>query len=73
MNIKNLNMRWGTRSVRPAAVAGLALAALGAAACGSGTAREASAPTYPIIVALEGASGASGPARVLDHSQSPRT
>ncbi len=29
MNIKNLNMRWATRSVRPAAVAGLVLAALG--------------------------------------------
>lgn len=61
MNIKNLNMRWATRSVRPAAVAGLALAALGASACGSATAREGQAPSYPVIVALEGANGALGP------------
>lgn len=53
MNIKNLNMRWATRSVRPAAVAGLALAALGVSACGSATAREGQASSYLTIVNLE--------------------
>jgi energy-converting hydrogenase Eha subunit E len=60
VNIKNLNMRWATRSVRPAAVAGLVLATLGAAACGSSTAREGQSSSYPIISLLEGASGAGG-------------
>jgi hypothetical protein len=49
----NLNMRWATRSVRPAAVAGLALAALGASACGSATAREGTASSYLVILNLE--------------------
>ena len=53
MNIKNLNMRWATRSVRPAAVAGLALAVLGASACGSATAREGQASSYLTILNLE--------------------
>ncbi len=53
MNIKNLNMRWATRSVRPVAVAGLALAALGASACGSATAREGQASSYLTILNLE--------------------
>ena len=49
MNIKNLNMRWATRSVRPAAVAGLALAALGVSACGSDYVRNGQASSYLII------------------------
>jgi hypothetical protein len=49
----NFSMRWATRSVRPAAVAGLALAALGVSACGSATAREGTAPSYLVITALE--------------------
>jgi hypothetical protein len=53
VTIKNLNMRWATRSVRPAAVAGLALAALGVSACGSATAREGQASSYLIILNLE--------------------
>ncbi len=53
MNIKNLNMRWATRSVRPVAVAGLALAALGASACGSATAREGQASSYLTFLNLE--------------------
>jgi hypothetical protein len=53
VNIMNLNMRWATRSVRPAAVAGLALAALGASACGSATAREGTASSYLVILNLE--------------------
>ena len=53
MTIKNLNMRWATRSVRPAAVAGLALAALGVSACGSATAREGQASSYLVILNLE--------------------
>jgi hypothetical protein len=53
VNIKNLNMRWATRSVRPAAVAGLALAVLGASACGSATAREGQASSYLTILNLE--------------------
>jgi len=60
VNIKNLNIRWATRSVRPAAVAGLVLATLGAAACGSSTAREGQGASYPIIGLMEGASGAGG-------------
>jgi hypothetical protein len=59
VNIKNLNMRWATRSVRPAAVAGLVLASVGMSACGSATARQGQASSYPMIVALEGANGAS--------------
>jgi hypothetical protein len=51
--IKNVNMRWATRSVRPAAVAGLMLAALGVSACGSATAREGTAPSYLVILNLE--------------------
>jgi hypothetical protein len=58
VNIKNLNMRWATRSVRPAAVAGLVLASVGISACGSATARQGQGSSYPIIVALEGANGA---------------
>jgi hypothetical protein len=60
VNIKNLNMHRATRSVRTVAVAGLALAALGVSACGSGTTREGQSPSYPIILALEGANGAAG-------------
>ena len=60
MIIKNLNMRRAARSVRPAAAAGLVLAALGAAACGSSTAREGQSPSYPVITLMEGASGAAG-------------
>ena len=54
MNNTNLNMRWATRSVRPAAVAGLMLAALGVSACGSATAREGQASSYLTILNLEG-------------------
>jgi hypothetical protein len=60
VNIKNFSMRWATRSVRPAAVAGLALVAIGASACGSATQREGQSASYPIISALEGANGARG-------------
>jgi len=49
VNIKNFSMRWATRSVRPAAVAGMALAALGVSACGSGDAREGQASSYLIV------------------------
>ncbi len=52
MNIKNFSMRWATRSVRPAAVAGMALAALGVSACGSGDAREGQASSYLIVERL---------------------
>jgi hypothetical protein len=58
VNIKNLNMRRAARSVRPAAVTGLVLAAIGASACGSSTAREGQGASYPIIALMEGASGA---------------
>jgi hypothetical protein len=58
--MKNFSMRWATRSVRPAAVAGLALAAIGVSACGSATAREGQSSSYPIITALEAANGAEG-------------
>jgi hypothetical protein len=51
--MKHLNMRWATRSVRPAAVAGLTLAVLGASACGSATAREGQASSYLTILNLE--------------------
>jgi hypothetical protein len=51
--MKHFTMRWATRSVRPAAVAGLALAALGVSACGSATAREGQASSYLIILNLE--------------------
>ena len=53
MNIKDFTMRWATRSVRPAAAAGLALAAIGAVACGSDYAREGQASSYLVIVALD--------------------
>jgi hypothetical protein len=52
VNIKNFSMRWATRSVRPAAVAGMALAALGISACGSGDAREGQASSYLIVERL---------------------
>jgi hypothetical protein len=68
VNIKNFSMRWATRSVRPAAVAGLALVALGASACGSATARQGQSPSYPIITALEGANGAAGSSPVFSTS-----
>jgi hypothetical protein len=71
VNIKNFSMRWATRSVRPAAVAGLALAAIGASACGSATAREGQSPAYPIIVALEGANGAAGASPIFSTSAVP--
>jgi hypothetical protein len=53
VTITNFNMRWATRSVRAGAIAGLALAALGAAACGSATAREGQAASYLAILNLE--------------------
>jgi hypothetical protein len=53
VNIKNLNMRRAARSVRPAVVAGLVLAALGVSAC-SDEAREGQASSYLIINLLEG-------------------
>lgn len=56
MTITNFTMRWGTRSVRAGAIAGLALAALGASACGSATAREGTSSSYLIINLLEGQS-----------------
>jgi hypothetical protein len=71
VNIKNFSMRWATRSVRPAAVAGLALAAIGASACGSATAREGQSASYPIIVALEGANGASGSSPIFSTQALP--
>jgi hypothetical protein len=60
VNITDITMRWATRSVRPVTVAGLALAALGVSACGSATARQSQSPSYPVIVALESASGVKG-------------
>ena len=70
MIIKNLNMRWATRSVRPAAAASLVLATLGAAACGSSTAREGQGSSYAIIGLMEGASGAGGgPVTILPCGQ----
>ncbi len=62
--MKHINKRWATRSVRPAAVAGLMLAALGAAACGSATAREGNTSSYLIIQNLEGRRGEEG---TFDH------
>lgn len=53
MTITNFTMRRGTRSVRAGAIAGLALAALGASACGSATAREGQASSYMAILNLE--------------------
>ena len=53
MKIKDMNMRWATRSVRPVALAGLTLAALGVSACGSATAREGQASSYLTILNLE--------------------
>ena len=55
MNIKDFTMRWATRSVRPATAAGLVLATLGAAACGSDYARQGQSPSYLVMQALEGA------------------
>jgi hypothetical protein len=55
VNITDITMRWATRSVRPAAVAGLALAALGVTACGSATAREGQGASYLIVQALDAA------------------
>jgi hypothetical protein len=49
VNIKDFTMRWATRSVRPAAAAGLVLASIGAAACGSEYARQGDASSYLII------------------------
>jgi hypothetical protein len=60
VNIKNFSMRWATRSVRPAAVAGMALAALGVSACGSGTAREGQASSYLIVERLVMAADSEG-------------
>lgn len=54
MNIKNLNMRLAARSVRPAAVAGLVLAALGVGACSSDESRQGQASSYLIISQLAG-------------------
>jgi hypothetical protein len=59
VNIKNLNMRWATRSVRPAAVAGLALAVIGASACGSSTVRDGEGSSYLIVERLIMAEGGS--------------
>ena len=74
MNIKNLNMRRAARSVRPAAVAGLVLAALGVRGLrqrdGAAKARRR---RYLIISALEGASGAAGRARASSRTRSRRT
>jgi len=53
VKIKDMNMRWATRSVRPVALAGLTLAALGVSACGSATAREGQASSYLTILNLE--------------------
>jgi hypothetical protein len=61
VNIKNFSMRWATRSVRPAAVAGMALAALGVSACGSGEAREGQASSYLIVERLAMADGEGAP------------
>jgi hypothetical protein len=52
VKINTFSKRWATRSVRPAAVAGLALAAFGVSACGSSTARQGTAPSYLVINAL---------------------
>ena len=71
MNIKNFSMRWATRSVRPAAVAGLALVAIGASACGSATQREGQSASFPIISALEGANGARGTSPLFTTSAVP--
>ena len=54
MNIKDFTMRWATRSVRPAAAAGLALAAIGAAACGTDFQREGQSSSYLVIQVLQG-------------------
>lgn len=59
MTIKNLNMRWATRSVRPAVAAGLALAALGVSACGSAHVREGQASSYLIVERLIMSEGSS--------------
>jgi hypothetical protein len=48
VTIKNFDMRWATRSVRLAAVAGFGLALLGASACSSFT-REGQASSYLIV------------------------
>lgn len=60
MTITNFNKRWATRSVRAAAVAGLALAALGGSACGSDDARQSQSASYLIIDRLQFGAGGSG-------------
>jgi hypothetical protein len=57
VTITNFNMRWATRSVRLAAVAGMGLAAFGASACGSDYARQGQASSYMIIDRLQANSG----------------
>jgi hypothetical protein len=57
VTIKNFDMSRATRSVRSAAVAGLALAALGASACGSTGARQGQSPSYLIIDRLQATAG----------------
>jgi hypothetical protein len=64
VNIKHFSMRRATRSVRPAAMASLALATLGAAACGSSYAREGQTASYLIVnrlIMAEASSGGSAP------------
>lgn len=57
--MKNLNIRWATRSVRPAIGTGLMLAALGVSACGSATVRDGEGSTYLIVQRLIMAEGGS--------------
>jgi hypothetical protein len=52
VNIKNFTKRWGTRSVRLAAAAGLTLAAIGAAGCGSDYQRQGDSSSYLVIEQL---------------------
>jgi hypothetical protein len=62
VNIKDFTMRWATRSVRPAAAAGLVLTAIGATACGSDYARQGQAASYLIVESLGfNASGGGAP------------
>ena len=63
MTITNFTMRWGTRSVRAGAIAGVALAAMGISACGSATMRESQSASYLIILNLE----AKGTGDEFDH------
>jgi hypothetical protein len=46
-------MRWAARSARPAALAGLTLAALAGSACGSSDARTGQTPSYLIVDRLQ--------------------